>query len=264
MQAARAPTGATEDKLLRAIIDGRQFGALLTTGAVAEICPRFHVGDLPYLFTSPDHARRFWKSAAAEKLKDQAKKAGIILLAFYDAGTRHFFNRVRPIKSPNDLSGLKIRTMPNRYHMRWIETLGASPVAMSTASIQTAFQDGAIDGAERSYLNYRDLQCLDVAPYFLRTQHFHLSACLAVSQTLWASENSEFRTRCEAAAAESETVERGAYAADDEAARAALVKQGLNIVEPDIDEWKLRAGPVIAAFSRELDGSKLVDAARAA
>ncbi len=262
--ANRAPPQATESGMLRAIVDGGQFGALLTTGAVAEIVPSFHIGDLPYVFASPEHARRFWHGKAAARLKEQAERQGIVVLAFYDAGTRHFFNSVRAIEKPSDLAGLRIRTMPNRYHKLWVETLGAVPVAMSTSSIQTAFREGQIDGAERSYLNYRDLRCLEVAPFFTRTRHFQLSACLAVSRRLWDTQDEDFRKRCRAAAAESENVERKAYQADDEAARAALVEKGLSILEPDINAWKICAEPVVAAFRKDPDNNDLVTAALAA
>jgi TRAP-type C4-dicarboxylate transport system substrate-binding protein len=261
LHSGRASARSSESVLLDDIARGRQFGGLVTTGAIAALLPAFHIADLPYVFASPEHARRFWSCPAARDLVKQADGKGLLVLAFYDAGTRHFFNRAHAVSRPEDLAGLKIRTMPNRYHQLWIEALGARPITMATSSIHKAFVGGEIDGAERSFLNYHDLRCREVAPFFTRTAHFHLSACLVLSKTIVESRSKAFHDRCRAAAAESEIAEREAYRTADDAAYRTLLRQGLVILEPDLAAWKQRAELVISSFRREEGGPGLLKAA---
>jgi TRAP-type C4-dicarboxylate transport system substrate-binding protein len=261
VSSGRAKAGMSESSLLQDIRDGRQFGALVTTGAIAAIAPGFYIADLPYVFETPEHVRRFWHHSEAKELVSALERTGLVILAFYDAGTRHFFNRLRPVATPDEMSGLRIRTLPNRYHRLWVEALGAVAVAMPTASICSALEEGQIDGAERSYLNYRDLRCLDVAPFFTTTHHFHLSACLVVSKSIWDSQDRNFQERCLDAADKSATIERNTYKANDESARRSLERQGLTIVKPDISAWQKCAAPVLEMFRAEAHGERLLQAA---
>jgi TRAP-type C4-dicarboxylate transport system substrate-binding protein len=258
---ARAPIAATESGLLKEIVAGRLFGALVTTGAAGALVPGFYVADLPYVFDSPEHAQRFWQTSASANLVALAAQAGLVVLAFYDAGTRHVFNRVRPAATPADLADLRMRTLPNRYHALWMMALGAHPVAMPTSSIRDAFAQGQIDGAERSYLNYRDLGLQDFAPFLTETAHYHLSACLVVSKAIWDAMTSGAREACMAAASSSSGVERAAYRASDDQARDSLRQSHLQILQPDVTPWRACAGAVLDTFRRESDGDRLLQAA---
>lgn len=258
---ARAPATASESALLGEVAAGRLFGALVTTGAIAALIPQFYVADLPYLFDSPAHAWRFWKSQAGVELAGLAAGAGFVILAFYDAGTRHFFNSVRPAAVPADIANLRMRVLPNRYHALWITALGAQPVAMPTSSIRDAFVQKTIDGAERSYLNYRDLSLQDFAPYLTETAHFHLSACLVLSKPIWDEMTSTMHDRCIEAAQSSEDAERAAYRTSDDLARESLQQTRIQILMPDDAPWRVRAGSVHEAFAMEQSGPRFLHAA---
>ena len=103
LRSVRADPTLDEKRLLHMIRKGEAAGGIVTTGTLGEITSGFFVGDLPYLWTSPGHAARFWKSGTGRRLIASAEPAGIRVLAVYDAGTRHIFNRLRPTRRPAEL-----------------------------------------------------------------------------------------------------------------------------------------------------------------
>lgn len=107
--------------------------------------------DLPYVFSSREVAKRVLDTNnpfTQKIIEDCAKKTGIRILGLEPFGFRHFTNNVRPIKSPEDLNGLKIRVMETVPHTEMVKALGASPVPVPFMEVYTSLETGVIDGQE--------------------------------------------------------------------------------------------------------------------
>lgn len=114
------------------------------TGIVSKL----NALDLPYLFSDTDHVYRVLDGKVGQALLDELGKHGMKGLAFWEVGFRAMTNNKRPIRAPEDVRGLKIRTTPNVAHIKAFQLLGANPVPMSIGELYTALETGAVDAQE--------------------------------------------------------------------------------------------------------------------
>lgn len=122
--------------------------ALPATSALAGFDKRFQVLDLPFLFTTREAAFEALDGELGEKLNSLLPAKGFIGLGYYENGFRHVTNNKKPIHSPADLVGMKLRTMENPMHISFFKKLGANPTPMSFGELYTALQQGTVDGQE--------------------------------------------------------------------------------------------------------------------
>ena len=121
-----------------------------TEGTIAIVYRNIQVISIPYLFHSLDQALEVLRGEYGQRLyEDLRRKTGLRTIAIWDnGGFRSFVNNVRPIRSPKDMKGLKIRTMDNPAHMELVRALGAKPTPISWSEVYTAVQTGVVDGME--------------------------------------------------------------------------------------------------------------------
>ena len=128
--------------------------AVAHDGAIATVHKPIGVLGIPFLYESHEHAWRVYDSRWKEEFSaDMVKKTGIRMLGLADNGVRHFTNSVRPIKSPTDMKGMKIRIQPSPVFKTLVESLGASASAIPWAEHPTALQQKVVDGQENGVTN---------------------------------------------------------------------------------------------------------------
>lgn len=128
-----------------------QIQLTISCGFLAAYDPRFALFELPYIFKDGDHITRMFQTEyALEMIETLAQKNGIRIIGVLPAGMRCFSNNVRPISSPADMKGLKIRSMEIPIYMKMIEALGASPTPIPWAELYTSCQTGIVDGQENA------------------------------------------------------------------------------------------------------------------
>jgi len=137
----------------REMIEGVQLGSIqmsnVSEGTVGIFFPEVQATAIPYAFRTYTEAWYTLDSPFMRKLMgEMTRKTGIRCLDVNQNGFRNFSNNVRPIHTPADLKGLKIRTMEHRGHMKMVESLGASPVPIAWGELYTALQQKVIDGQE--------------------------------------------------------------------------------------------------------------------
>jgi tripartite ATP-independent transporter DctP family solute receptor len=137
----------------REMLEGVQAGlvemANTSEGSVAGFYPGILATAIPYAFKNRRIAWEVLDGPFGKKLiEDIRKKTGLRCLDINDNGYRNFTNNVRPIHTPADLKGLKIRTMENPAHMKMVEALGAKATPIAWAEVYTALQLGTVDGQE--------------------------------------------------------------------------------------------------------------------
>lgn len=172
----------------KTLIEGLVYGtidmALVGTAALGQFQPQISLFDLPFLFSDLDHAYKSLDTVGMELGKPLEAK-GIKLLGYMENGIRHMTNNVRPIKSPEDVKGLKIRVQTNKIHVAMIKAMGGSPTPMNLGELYTAMQQGAVDGQENPAAHIYTQRYYEVQKYASRTAHVYSPEPVLISMTKW-------------------------------------------------------------------------------
>lgn len=158
-------------------LEGVQFGSIemaVLAGPIPNIYPEAMVFDLPYLFKNRDVAYKVMDGEFGDKiLNGMLEKTGIRGLAWGENGFRHFVNDVRPIKTPEDLKGLKIRTMENQAHIAMVNELEASATPMAFSELYSSLQQGVIDGMENPISLIESMRFYEVQKHLTLDGHVY-------------------------------------------------------------------------------------------
>lgn len=158
-------------------LEGVQFGSIemaVLAGPIPNIYPDAMVFDLPYLFSNRDVAYKVLDGEFGEKiLNGMLNKTGIRALAWGENGFRHFVNNIRPIKTPKDLEGLKIRTMENQAHIAMVNSFGATATPMAFGELYSSLQQGVIDGMENPISLIESMRFYEVQKYLTLDGHVY-------------------------------------------------------------------------------------------
>lgn len=145
---------------------------LVDTGALAGFYKKIQVLSVPYLFKSSAHAWKVFDSKFfADLAEDMRKETGIRIMAWGENGFRDFTNNVRPIRTPADLKGLKMRVMESPVFIRFVESFGAAATPMPGSEIIMAAKQGVIDGQENPAQVVYDYNLVDVQKYLSTDEH---------------------------------------------------------------------------------------------
>ena len=139
---------------------------------LSRTVPELEALSLPFQFESREQAFRVVDGPVGKLLDAKFAEKGLTDLGFMELGARHVTNSRRPIKSVEDLRGLKIRMQPNETHLATFRALGANPVAMDIKELYSAMQQGVVDGQENPFAVIRASRFFEVQKFISNTSHF--------------------------------------------------------------------------------------------
>ena len=161
----------------RDLVEGVQLGTvdmtIISSGPLGNFVPESNVFDFPFLFRNFEHADKVVTGEIGQKIDASLEAIGIKSVAWALNGYRHMMNSVRPIRHPDDLKGLKVRTMENKIHMESFKAFGADPTPMSGTELYTALQQGVVDGMESPLAWIVPSRFHEVQPYMSLSFHFY-------------------------------------------------------------------------------------------
>src|SRR5262252_2093993 len=176
------------------MIEQAQVGALaiarVSVGPMGTLVPELNVFNLPFMFRDDAHMEKVIDGPIGDELLKKLSDhptAGLIGLCWMNAGTRNVYNSKKPIKSIDDLKGLKIRMMGNPVFVDTMNALGGNGVAMGFDQLVNAMQTGVVDGAENNAPTYATGQHYRYAKYFSLTGHLMIPEILVFSKKIWDS-----------------------------------------------------------------------------
>ena len=140
---------------------------------------------LPFVFDSVDHMRRVVDSEVGDEVLASMNPHGLIGLAIYDSGARSFYNVRRPITTPADMEGLKIRVPASDLYVAMVNALGANAVPIPFGEIYQSLAQGVIDGAENNWPTFVGERHYEVTDYLSLTQHLLTPEALVMSKISW-------------------------------------------------------------------------------
>ncbi|NJK72008.1 MAG: TRAP transporter substrate-binding protein [Synechococcaceae cyanobacterium SM2_3_60] len=167
------------------VLQGLQLGthmATLSASGVTEINQRTVIFDLPYLIESRDQIPVLMASPAGDLLREGFEGTGARLLAVWDNGFRVITNNVRPVTTPADLAGLRIRTPSSRFRVEMFRELGANPTPLSFNEVYSALDQGVIDGQENPADVVVSARLPEVQDYLSVSNHIYLPTYLLFSE----------------------------------------------------------------------------------
>ena len=250
----------------REMVEGLQLGTLElhigTLTAVASFAPKYNVVILPYLFRDSEHAHKVLNGEVGKELEADLEAQGISILGYWDNGWRHMTNDVRPIKTAEDVKGLKIRVQDSPIYISFIKALGATPTPIPFAELYTALETNVVDGQEQPLAQMATNRFYEVQKYLTLTGHTFEPGALYVSKQAYEKLPSDLQNILKEAAVEAGEYERK-LVKDEEAKFLQQLKDGGMIVEenPDIESFRKAVEPVYKEFEQQL-GKDLIDKIR--
>ena len=216
-----------------------QVGALdiarTSVGPLGTIVPEMSVLSLPYIFRSAEHSYKVVDGQIGRDLAELAEQREFIVLGWYGSGQRSFYNTRRPIRSLEDLDGLKFRVMQNPVFVDMVDALGASATPMAYGEVYTALATGVIDGAENNYPSFYTSSHYEVAGYYTQDEHLRVPEIILMSKIIWDRFTPEDQALIRKAAAESVPYQREQWEVMAAESRAKMKEAGVEIIT-DIDK----------------------------
>lgn len=216
-----------------------QLGALemtrVSVGVVGPIVDDFNAFNLPYVFRSIDHMHQVVDGEIGQDLLARLEAGELIGLGFMDAGARSFYNKERPIRTPEDLEGLKIRVMQNPIFIDMMEAMGGAGIPIAFNELYTAMQTGVVDGAENNPPSYSTQKHYEVAGYYSLTEHLIVPEIFVFSKRVWDTLSEEDQNLIREAARLATEKERDLWAAMEAKAMEELEAMGIQIND-DVDK----------------------------
>jgi tripartite ATP-independent transporter DctP family solute receptor len=177
-------------------------------GSTSGVVPEFGVLGLPFLFEELPQAWAVLDGPVGDELAEAAEAKGLVLLALWDNGIRHVSNNVRPIETPEDLAGIKLRTPPDPMTVDIFEALGASPTPLPFSELYIALQQGVVDGQENPLMNIYSSKLYEVQEYISLTAHKYEATPLFASKVVFDGFSPEDQAAIREAAAEAGQLNR--------------------------------------------------------
>lgn len=241
-----------------------QLGGLAMTKVSASVlegfAPEFKVFGLPYLFRDDAHKTAVLDGAIGKEILAAPQAKFMRGLCYYDSGSRSFYTK-RPIRTPEDLAGLKIRVQESPMAFALIRAFGASATPISFGELYTALQQGVVDGAENNPPSFHLARHYEVCKYYSLDEHTSVPDVVVVSTHFWNSLSAEEQRWLQEAADESAVYQRKLWDTSTAESLAAVEKAGVEIIRPDKAAFAAKvadlhkaaqADPVIGPLDRKI------------
>ncbi|WP_297695393.1 TRAP transporter substrate-binding protein [uncultured Eudoraea sp.] len=214
-----------------------QIGSLdmtkVSVGVLENFAPKMKVLGLPFLFRDRAHAFKVLDGPVGRQLLEDGEKYWLKGLGYYDAGSRSFYTKDRPINSPDDLDGLKIRVMESVTAIDMVESLGGSPTPISWGELYTSLQQGVVDGAENNPPSFYLSRHYEVCKYYTLDEHTVLPDVLLAGTHLWKRLSLKEKEWLTQAVDKSIVYQRKLWLQSEEEALNAVQEAGVKIIRPD-------------------------------
>jgi len=221
----------------RECIELLQIGSLgmtkVSVGVMENFAPKMKIFGLPFLFRDREHSFAILDGPIGQQLLDDGINYWIKGLAYYDAGSRSFYTKEKPINSPEDLKGLKIRVMESVTAVDMVNGLGGSATPISWGELYTSLQQGVVDGAENNPPSFYLSRHYEVCKYYSLDEHTVLPDVLIIGTQLWNKLSEQEKAWIQKAADNSVVYQRKLWAIAEEEALSEVQKAGVQIIRPD-------------------------------
>ncbi|MGY4691109.1 TRAP transporter substrate-binding protein [Salibacterium sp. K-3] len=219
----------------------------IVAGSLMEsLNENFVVFNLPYVYDSKQHQMSVLNNEEITgDIYKSIENEGITVLGAFHGGVRNIYNKEKPINTPEDLNGMKIRVMESDTNVQMLEKMGGEGTPMGQGEVYTAIQSGVLDGGENNELVYNNLKHVEVAPYYSRTQHLMVPDYLIINTDLFNGMSDEYQDIFEEELQAAIDMSSKQFEKDVSTAEEKAKEVGAQFNEVDINVFQKKVKPLI-------------------
>ena len=250
-------------QIVEAVQEGDVEMMFTNTGNLLSFVPDLGVFAVPFAFPTNEAAYRVLDGEFGKEMLDlMEKKGSMVGLGYLEAVAYRELSANRPIRTPADLTGVKIRVMTNPIHIAIWERLGAQPTAISFAELYTALQQGTVDAQENPLELFISQRFYEVQKHVILTHHIFTTGILAANPVWFNGLSPELQQVVRNAAMEGTLLQRRRAAEDYEGYLKILAENGITLTtltEEEHQLWKEKAAPVVSMIANEVGSQERID-----
>jgi tripartite ATP-independent transporter DctP family solute receptor len=241
----------TERELLELLQIGSLGMTKVSAASLEAFSPEISVLGLPYLFRDDAHITQVLEGEIGKELLLSTEKYWLRGLCFYDAGKRSFYSKTKPIATPADLTGLKVRVQESKMAINMVRGMGGSPTPVSYGELYTALQQGIVDAAENNPPSFYNSRHYEVCKYYSIDEHTAIPDVVLVSTKVWSELSPEEQVWLQEAADESAIYQTKLWKEAVEEALREVQKAGVEISYPSKEPFLEKVAAVYAQVFQE-------------
>jgi len=239
----------------RELLELLQIGSVditkVSSSVIEGFDPVYKIFSVPFLFEDEEHRFKVFDGQIGRELLEAGENIRLMGLTYYDAGTRSFYVKDRPIHHPDDLQGLKIRVQESPASIQMVNMLGGSATPISWGELYTALQQGIVDGAENNPPSFHLSRHYEVTNYYSLNEHTAVPDILFISLQTWERLTDEERAIIQNAAEESAIYQRELWREATKVAMESVEEAGIEINYPDKEPFIERLRPMYEQYAEE-------------
>lgn len=246
----------------RDLVEGMKLGSIdmanVNSALMTSFAPRWQLFSLPYIFQSEEHMNKVVNGPIGQELFKDLEQSGLKGMAYQWSGFRSITTKKGPVNTPEDLKGLKIRTMPSKTMVDAINAMGGIATPMDQGAVYNALQSGILDGWENNPATVASFKMNEVCPYFSFTNHFAGPNILLMSKKVWDKMDPEAQKILMEVAAESQKDESDLFNQNEKETIEKLKAAGMKFNDVDTKLFYERAKPLWQSLEQAI-GKKMID-----
>jgi len=216
----------------------------------------FGVFEMPYLVKDREHMKRIENEIFWSKLAPTVEAKGLKILAVWENGYRHITNSKKPIRTPEDLQGIKLRVPEGKWRVRMFQAYGANPSPMKLSEVFVALQTGVMDGQENPFTQIYSSKFQEVQKYLSLTGHVYTPAYITAGKKRWDSLPADVRKIIEETAKETQAFVYASAAKFDDELLDKMKAAGIQVNEVDKAAFVKASKVVYDEYGAEVKGAK--------
>jgi len=226
-----------------------QGGSLAMTktsaAAIENFIPEMQVFSLPYVFRDGEHYWNVLNGAVGKELLNKGESKFLKGLCYYDGGSRNFYTKEKPIRTPDDLKGLKIRVMNNATSIAMVKAMGGAATPISWGELYSALAQGTVDGAENNAPSFTTNKHYEICKHFTLDGHSRVPDLLLMSTKIWNKLPANVQKWVQQAADESREFQKKLWAEKTEQALVEAKKKGVTVYDVDVAAFAAKVAPLL-------------------
>lgn len=242
----------------KSVIQQLQYGGIDFTRAslssLSEKIPKLNVLQMPYLYKDSKHMWSVLEGEIGDDFLNSFESSDMVALSWYDAGARNFYNSKQPIRSLEDMRGMKIRVQESNLMIRMVEALGATAVPISYDNVYSSLETKVIDGAENNWPSYEASNHYEVAKYYTIDEHTRVPEVQLCGKSTWDKLTPKDQKIIQECAKESAIYERALWVEREKQSEKIASENGVEVVrlsEKEKEQFREAMKQVYEEFCKE-------------
>jgi tripartite ATP-independent transporter DctP family solute receptor len=231
-------------------IEQLQNGSLAMTktsaGAMENFIPSMSVYGLPYVFRDADHYWAVLNGEVGQNLLKEGEAKFLRGLCYYDGGSRNFYTKDTPIRTPDDLKGLKIRVMNSKTAIDMVKAMGGAPTPIAWGELYSALAQGTVDGAENNPPSFTSNKHYEVCKHFTLDGHTRIPDMLLMSSRVWKKLDPQVQGWVQQAAKESSDFQRELWKKKTIESLVQAKAEGVTVYDVDTAAFAAKVAPMLS------------------